>query len=471
MSRQVVITGSGPNGLVAGIQLLRAGYSVEIREACSTIGGGMRTRELTLPGFLHDVCSAIHPMALWSPILQQLPLADYGLSWIHPEIPLAHAYTADHAVCMYQSLEDTAEALGDDADSYKNLFKPLIQDESFLAHDVLSPLRWPQHPLTMARFGIHAGLPATWLVRRFRNPSTKALFAGNAAHAVQPLQHIVTSAVGILLSVIGHRHGWPLAKGGSQSIANALASYFQSLGGIIVTNSPTRSLNDLPADSIKLFDVSPRSLARIVGDGFSSRYQKRLLRYRHGPGVFKIDWALSGPIPWKSEQPHKTGTVHIGGSIEEINDWENGCWTGRLGKKPFVLLSQQSLFDTSRAPTGCHTGWAYCHVPNGSTLDMTEILENRIEEFAPGFRKRILSRHTMNTSDMEAYNANYIGGDVIGGMQNLSQIYARPVSMLSPYATERKDVFICSASTPPGGGVHGMCGYHAAQAVIRAFPI
>ncbi len=429
----------------------------------------MRTRELTLPGFHHDVCSAVHPMALWSPVFQQMPLEAHGLCWVHPEIPLAHAYTPDQTVCMHRSLETTLTELGSDADSYKRLFLPLIQNECRLVHNVLAPLRWPHHPLTMARFGASAGLPATWLARRFRNQQTRALFAGNAAHSVRPLQHTATSAVGILLSLIGHTHGWPIAAGGSQNIANALAGYFESLGGTLVTDSPVHSLQELPDDVIKLFDISPRNLARIVGDGFSNRYQKRLLRYRHGPGVFKIDWALSGPIPWRTEACHKAGTVHVGGSIEEIAEWEKGCWTGKLGKQPFILLSQQSLFDPSRAPAGHHTGWAYCHVPHGSNIDMTEAIENRIEEFAPGFRKRILLRHTMNPVAMEAYNANYIGGDVIGGVQDLSQIYARPVSLFSPYATERKDIFLCSASTPPGGGVHGMCGYHAAQAVIAAF--
>lgn len=462
-----VVVGAGPNGLSAAITLQQAGLSVLILEAKDTIGGGLRSKALTLPDFVHDVCSAIHPLAVGSPFFQKLPLAQHGLTFIDPPIPAAHPFDGGRAAALYQSVAETAAALGNDRETYQNLFERLLAHWPGLAPDVLGPLRFPKHPLELARFGLDALLPASQLVKRFKTQEARGLLAGMAAHSIQPLTNLTTAAIALVLSVAGHAHNWPIPKGGSQTIANALASYFQSIGGSIETNRPVASMQDLPKARVVLFDVTPKQLLQIAGDRLSIIYRKQLEHYRYGMGVFKIDWALDGPIPFTAQVCRQAGTVHLGGTFEEIAQAEQLTSDGKLPERPYVLLAQQSLFDTSRAPDGKHTAWAYCHVPNGSTIDRTEVIEAQVERFAPGFRDRILARHTFNAAQMEAYNPNYIGGDINGGIIDITQLFTRPVLSLSPYKTSAPGVFICSSSTPPGGGVHGMCGYHAARVALR----
>jgi phytoene dehydrogenase-like protein len=467
MTYDAIIVGSGPNGLAAGIPLARQGWRVLLLEAKATIGGGMRTAELTLPGFRHDICSAIHPLGMGSPFFQNLPLADYGLEWIQPDIPVAHPFDDGTAVALHQSLEETAEQLGQDGTIYRRLFAPLAADWDKIAREFLGPLRLPRHPLAMARFGLRALWPATTLARSlFRTEQARALFAGLAAHSIMPLEWPLTAAFGLMLGTLGHRVGWPLPRGGSQSIADALAAFFTDLGGEIVTNHEVKSLDELPSSRAVLLDVTPRQLLAIAGDRFPPGYRRQLEKYRYGPGVFKVDWALSEPIPWRAGACRRAGTVHLGAMLEEIALSERLVWQGEVAERPYTLVTQQSLFDPTRAPDGRHTGWAYCHVPNGSAIDMTAAIEAQIERFAPGFRDCILARHTMTTHDFQQYNPNYIGGDINGGVQNWRQLFTRPVPRLNPYITPLKNVFICSSATPPGGGVHGMCGYHAAQAVF-----
>jgi phytoene dehydrogenase-like protein len=462
-----VVVGSGPNGLAAAITLQQAGLSVLLLEAKATIGGGMRTEALTLPGFLHDVCSAIHPMAVASPFLQTLPLEKFGLEYLHPTICVAHPLDDGDGAALYRSLNWTAALLGSDATAYRRLYDPLVRHWPEIANDALGPLSLPHHPLSMAQFGRHAIVPALTLAKRFQTTRAKALWAGIAAHAVAPLSNIASSSVGLVLTIAGHTAGWPLPKGGSISIAHAMAAYFESLGGRIETNTSIHSLSQLPSSRAVLFDTSPRRLLEIAGHRFSPLYRRQLSRFRYGPGVFKVDWALDGPIPFTNEQCRQAGTVHLGGTLEEIAFGEQEAWNGRHVDNPFTLLAQQSLFDPSRAPQGKHTAYAYCHVPNGSTLDRTEIIEAQIEKFAPGFKDRILARHTMDTAALETYNANYIGGDVIGGAVDIRQLFTRPALRSSPYRTSAKGLYLCSASTPPGGGVHGLCGYHAARRALK----
>lgn len=463
-----VVVGSGPNGLSAAIVLQQAGLSVLVVEAKTTIGGGLRSAALTLPGFLHDVCSAIHPMALASPFFNTLPLAEYGLQYIHPPVAAAHPFDDGSAAALTASVETTIQSLDKaDAATYRELVEPFIADWPNLVPQLLGPLRMPSHPLALARFGLPALMPSTSLARRFKGRNAKGLWAGMAAHSIQPLTNMATSAIGLVLMVAGHTGGWPLPKGGSQSIAQALAAYFVSLGGKIETGYTVRSIDQLPSSHAVLFDVTPQQLLNIAGERFSALYRWQLKRYRYGAGVFKIDWALSEPIPFKAAACREAGTVHIGNTLEEITAGEQQIWNGQHPEKPFVLLAQQSLFDASRAPEGKHTAWAYCHVPNGSQKDMTEIIEKQVARFAPGFRDTILARHVMNTAQLESYNANYIGGDINGGVIDIRQLYTRPALRLSPYTTSAKGIFICSSSTPPGGGVHGMCGYHAAQRALK----
>jgi phytoene dehydrogenase-like protein len=467
-----VIVGSGPNGLSAAITLQQAGLQTLLLEAKPTIGGGMRSAELTLPGFVHDVCSAIHPLALGSPFFSQLPLANFGLEFITPPIAAAHPFdrsvgTDGSAALLTGSVNETARLLGADAQAYHDLLAPLVQDWPVLAPDLLGPLRFPKHPFKLARFGLDALPPITHLAKRFQTKEGRGLLAGMAAHSIQPLTNLATSAIALVLLTLGHQYGWPIPKGGSQSIANALARYYESLGGQIETNRPVRSLTDLPSARAVLLDVTPRQLLQIAGDKLSSLYRWQLNRYRYGPGVFKIDWALNGPIPFTNPDAQQAGTVHLGNTLEEITAAEQATYTGHHPERPFVLLAQQSRFDASRAPAGKHTAWAYCHVPNGSTIDMTEGIERQVERFAPGFRDLILARHTMNTAQIETYNPNYVGGDINGGIQDIWQLYTRPVVTLSPYQTGAKGVYLCSSATPPGGGVHGMCGYHAACTALR----
>lgn len=461
-----VVVGSGPNGLAAAIHLQKNGLSVLLIEGKDAIGGGLRSAELTLPGFLHDICSAVHPLAVASPLFETFPLEQYGLEYLHPEIAVAHPLDDGKAAILHGSVNKTAELLGADASTYKTLIQPVVDDWPSIAPDVLGPLHWPKHPLAMARFGLPALTAATHLVKRFKTPAARALLAGMAAHSIQPLSNLATSAIALVLMANGHLKGWPIPKGGSVSIANALAAYFTSLGGEIATGTYITSLSQLPSSKAVLFDVTPKQLLQIAGHKFSSIYKRQLERYRYGMGVFKVDWALSQPIPFKAEDCRKAGTVHIGGTFEEIADGEQQVWKGKHPDQPYVLLAQPSILDPKRAPEGKHVGWAYCHVPRGSVKDMTQIIEDQVGRFAPGFKDTILARHTMNTAQMEEYNPNYIGGDINGGVIDIGQLFTRPVLRWSPYKTSAKGIYICSSSTPPGGGVHGMCGYYAAKRAL-----
>jgi len=462
-----VVVGSGPNGLAAAILLQQHGLSVLLLEGKDKIGGGLRTEELTLPGYHHDVCSAIHPMAAASPFFQTLPLHDHGLQYLYPETAAAHPFDDGTAAVLKKSITETAVLLGEDSNGYINLIQPLVNNWPDIAADVVAPLHFPKHPFKMACFGLNALTSATHLSKRFKTEQAKGLFAGMAAHSIQPLSNFATSAIALVLMVNGHLKGWPVPKGGSKNIASALAWYFVSLGGKIETNTYITSLGQLPSAKVILFDVTPKQLLTIAGHQFSSIYKWQLERYRYGMGVFKIDWALDDVIPFKAETARQAGTIHIGGTLQEIAQSEQQTSQGGHPDKPFVLLAQQSLFDETRAPAGKHTGWAYCHVPNGSDKDITENIEQQVERFAPGFRERILARHTFNTSQLEGYNPNYIGGDINGGIIDLAQLFTRPALRSSPYRTSEKGLYICSSSTPPGGGVHGMCGYHAARRALK----
>lgn len=461
-----IVVGAGPNGLSAAIVLQQQGLRVLLIEGKQTIGGGMRSAELTLPGYLHDVCSAIHPLAAGSPFFQTLPLAEHGLEFLYPAYAAAHPFDGGHAAVLSKDLDLTLSTLGKDADAYKALITPLLQDWPCIVNDALGPLHIPSHPFKMARFGLKALQPLTGLVRRFKDPFARGLLAGMGAHAIQPLENTATAAIALVLSVTGHLQGWPLPKGGSQQIANALAGYFSSLGGEIVTNTYISRLGQLPPHRALLLDVTPKQLLEIAGHRFSAIYKWQLKKYRYGMGVFKIDWALSSPAPFTAAACREAGTVHIGNTLGEIAQSERATAAGQHPERPFVLFAQQSETDPSRAPEGGHTAWAYCHVPNGSTRDMTAAIENQVERFAPGFRDTILARHTFNTEALENYNPNYIGGDINGGIIDIRQLFTRPALRLSPYRTSAKGIYLCSSSTPPGGGVHGMCGYHAAKCAL-----
>lgn len=462
-----IIIGSGPNGLAAAIHLARQGWKTLVLEAADTPGGGMRTKELTLPFHLHDVCSAVHPMGMASPFMRSLSLENHGLRWIHPEIPLAHPLDGGNAAVLHASLEHTATALGRDAARYRFFFRPLAEQADALFASLLAPARVPQHPLLMTRFGAGAGLPASLFARFFSTPEARALFAGNAAHSIMPFHLPLTSAIGLVLQTAAHAGGWPIPEGGSQSIAAAMVRLLESLGGQVRCQTPVRSLQDLPPARAWLFDVSPRNLSRICGEALPASYRNKLERFRHGPGVFKVDYALNAPIPWTHAACRKAGTVHVGGTLQEITLGERDAWQGRHNDRPFVLVAQPTISDPTRAPAGRHVAWAYCHVPHGSTVDRLEIITRQIERFAPGFRDCITASATMNTQAMEAYNANYIGGDVVGGITDWRQLFTRPAGLLQPYATPHPQIYLCSASTPPGGGVHGMCGYWAAECALK----
>ena len=438
-------------------------------EAAETIGGGCRSAELTLPGFVHDVCSAFHPWPLASPFLRTLPLEQHGLELIQPPAPLAHPFDDGTAAVLERSVEATAASLGADEGAYWELFRPLTAKVDDLMGDLLGPVRPPRHPISAGRFGLRALRSAAGLARSaFSGERARALFGGMAAHAMVPLDQSPTAAYGLMLGTVGHAHGWPVARGGSQTVADSLASYLRSLGGEVETGRRVESLDGLPPARAILFDVTPRQLLTIARDRLPSRYRRRLERFRYGPGVFKVDWAIEGSIPWRAQECLRAGTVHLAGTLDEIVSCLGTVARGDLPEKPYVLLGQQSLFDRTRAPDGKNTVWAYCHVPNGAEFDMTERIERQVERFAPGFGERVLARRAKSPLDLERYNANYVGGDINGGLQDLRSFLARPVTRLDPYATPAKELFLCSSSTPPGGGVHGMCGYFAARAALRA---
>lgn len=466
-----VVVGAGPNGLTAAVTLARAGRSVLVLEADGTPGGGCRSEELTLPGFVHDVCAAIHPLAVASPVLAGLPLVDHGLAWSHPEAPAAHPLPDGRAGVLERSLDATADGLGADGRAWRRLVGPLVRRWDELSSSILAPmLRPPRHPVVLASFGRRALWPAKALAgRAFDGDEARGLFAGLAAHAILDLGAPLTSSFGLTFAASGHAAGWPAVKGGSQRLTDALVSYLRSLGGELETGRRVASLGDLPRTGTVLFDLTPRQVASIAGDRLDRRAGRRLRRFRYGPGSFKIDYALDGPVPWKAEECGRAGSVHVGGTLEEVAAAEREVAQGRHPERPFVLTSQPTRFDPTRAPAGRHTFWAYCHVPHGSTVDMTRAIEDQLERFAPGFRDRVLGRHTMSPADLERHNANNVGGDVAGGSHGGLQLVARPRLALDPYRLpiEGLDAYLCSASTPPGAGVHGMCGWWAARSALR----
>jgi phytoene dehydrogenase-like protein len=463
-----VVIGSGPNGLSAAIALAQGGASVLVLEAADDIGGGTRTAELTLPGFRHDVCSAVHTTGILSPFFRTLPLSEHGLRWIVPEASVAHPLDDQPAVMMWRSADRTAAELGADARSYRDLVAPFLDEPHGFFSDALGPLGWPEHPLTFTRFGLQAIWPASAFARwRFQQSRARALFAGCAAHSVLPLSKMFTAALGLIFSIAAHVEAWPVAAGGSQAIPSALASVLVELGGEIRTGVRVATGCELPAARVYLFDTSPDQLSSIAGGALPEGYRRRLGRYRYGPGAFKLDWALDGPIPWRDPRCLEASTVHVGGTLDEIALSEATMFRGKHAERPYLILCQQSQIDPSRAPEGKHTGYAYCHVPGGSTVDMTAAIENQVERFAPGFKDLILARHAMNTQDFHHYNPNYVGGAITGGVADMFQLFTRPVARLDPYTTPNPRIYICSAATPPGGGVHGMCGYHAAQSALE----
>lgn len=462
-----VIVGSGPNGLSAAIRLAQEGLSVKIFEAADTIGGGMRTRELIRPGFFHDICSAIHPMAASSPFFKKLPLGRFGLEWIHPELLLAHPLDQEPSAFLSRDLSHTAFHLNEDEKNYKSVVSPLVKHWDALTNDFLGPLRFPSNPFRLASFGMKGLQPATFFRRKFKTERAQALFAGLAAHSILSLNAAATTAIGLVFCGAAHTGGWPLPRGGSQSLAGALAGYLTSLGGEIETGRKISHLSDLPPARSILFDLTPLQVLEIAGDKFPRSYSGKLRQFRYGSGVFKIDYILKEPVPWKDAACQKAGTVHLGGTFDEIARSEKIMDKGGHPDSPFVLAAQQSLFDETRTPGSGHTLWAYCHVPNGSTKDMTIPIENQIERFAPGFRDVIDQKITMNTEQFHRYNANYIGGDINGGRQDIWQLFSRPLHFVQPYGTPAEGIYFCSSSTPPGGGVHGMCGFHAANLALK----
>jgi phytoene dehydrogenase-like protein len=463
-----VVVGSGPNGLTAAAFLARAGLSVRVLEANEDFGGGLRTRALTLPGFRHDLCSAVHTMGCLSPAFWLLDLEQQGLSWIYPPLSLAHPLEAGEAVVLDPSIEVTAAQLGVDERAYRELVTPFARSPKKLFADLLAPLGVPRQPFTLARFG-WLGLRSARALAfgRFRAEPARALFAGCAGHGVQPLEHALTAAFGLTFLIAGHVKAWPVASGGSSAIASALMAVCRRWGVEFVAGERVRSLAQLPPARAVLFDLAPQQLAEIAGDALPRSYARRLRRYRMGPGCFKLDWALDGPIPWRNAEVARASTVHVGGSFDELARAEAAVWRGEHPEQPFVLVTQQSHFDATRAPRGQHTGYAYCHVPAGSDVDMTLAVERQIERFAPGFRDRILSRHRLFPVDLEAHNASHLGGAVTGGVADLGQLFTRPTLRFDPYSTPNPHLFLCSQSTPPGGGVHGMCGFYAARSVLR----
>ena len=468
MAYDAIVVGAGPNGLAAAIVLAQAGRSVLVREEASTVGGGARTEELTLPGFRHDVCSGFHPLGAGSPLFRRLPLAEHGLEWVHSRVALAHPLSDGSAALVHRSLARTAAGLGPDEDAYRRLVGPLVRDWPLLEEEILGPLlHVPRHPLAAARFGLLAVRSAERLARtRFRTDRARALFAGCSAHSTLPLARAATAAFGLVLLTFAHTVGWPFPRGGAQAISDALASYLRSLGGVIETDAPVESLAELPRARAVLCDVSPPALLRLAGDRLPPRYARALGRYRFGPGSFKLDLALDEPIPWIAPEAAEAGCVHVGGTLDEITASERAPSEGGAPERPFVLVGQHSRFDPTRAPEGKHTVWAYSHVPNGWRGDASDAMEAQIERFAPGFRRRILARNAAGPPELERRNPNLVGGDVNAGLQDLRGIVARPALRPVPYTTPVPGLFLCSASTPPGGGVHGLCGLGAARAAL-----
>jgi len=463
-----IVVGSGPNGFASAITLRRAGLSVLLIEEKDVLGGGVRSAELTLPGFIHDVCSTVYPLGEDSPVFKSLHLEEFGLEYLQPEYAVAHPFDDGSAIAIQNSINNTAVQLGKDAGNYKKIFSPLVKDWPSIRSAFVGPLHLSDYSITKAKFASYAITSGSYFAKHhFDTNEAQALFAGMAAHSMLPLNKLTSSSVGIVLNTVAHINSWPLPKGGAQEITNALTAYFKKSGGEIQTGNRVTSLQQLPPSKIVLLDVTPKQLLSIAGDQFSNLYKWQLRKYKYGSGIFKIDWALSQPVPFSNGKCRKAPTIHIGGSLEEIYDSEEIVSQNKIANKPFVLFVQPGVVDTSRAPEGKQTSWAYCHVPNGSTVDMTEAIEKQVERFAPGFRDCILARHTMNTQNLEAYNSNYIGGDINGGAATITQLFTRPVLRLSPYRTSAKGIYVCSSSTPPGGGVHGICGYYAARRALK----
>jgi len=466
-SYDAVVVGSGPNGLAAAIALATTGLSTLVVERAAEPGGGARTTELTLPGFLHDVCSSVHPFALASPFFVRLPLASLGFEAVQPPAALAHVLDRDRVVTLERSVDETARQFGDDAEAYRSLFTPLVERFADLAAMTLGPFRLPSHPGLLAHFALDALKPLKALAGNdFRDPGASALLAGIAGHAMRPLDEPMTSAFALLLGAAGHAVGWPVVRGGSRELTRALVTHFTTLGGELVCGHEVRTLRDLPQARAFLFDVTPRQLLEIAGPELPVAYRRRLRGFEYGSGVYKIDWALSAPIPWLHDACRRAATVHLSGTLDSISRGETSILEGRIPEHPLTLVVQPTLFDPTRAPAGRHTAWAYCHVPHGSTLDLSALIEREIERFAPGFRDVILARATMNSAELELYNPNYVGGDINGGSARWTQVLTRPIVSTDPYVTGHPRIYLCSSSTPPGGGVHGMCGYFAAKSAL-----
>jgi phytoene dehydrogenase-like protein len=468
MMRRASVIGAGPNGLAAAIVLARGGLEVAVYEAEAQPGGGARTMELTLPGFRHDFGSAVHPMGAGSPFFATVPLAEHGLKWIHGTAPMAHPLDDGTAVTLEPSLKDQETELGADGAAWRELVGPLAEHWGDFAIDAMGPVaRIPRRPLLMAQFGRKAIQPATGLARRtFRGERARALLAGLAAHSFLSLDEPLSSAVGLVLAAAALVVGWPVPRGGSQAITDALIGYLATLGGKVHTGRRVTSLDEAECEGgPTLCDITPRQLLAIGGERLQKTYRQALERFRYGAGAFKIDYALSAPIPWKARECSRSITVHVGGTLEEIARSEYAVTHGQIADRPFMIVAQPTLFDGTRAPEGKHVAWVYCHVPNGSTVDMTERIEAQIERFAPGFRDCVLARNVLTPAKLERMDANLVGGDVVGGALSIRQLVMRPA--LGNYYTGTKNLYLCSASTPPGGGVHGMCGYHAARMALR----
>ena len=463
-----VVVGAGPNGLAAAIRIAEHGLSTLVLEQNVDIGGACRTAELTLPGFWHDLGSAVHPLAFGSPFFSSLPLERYGLHWLHPPIPMAHPISGTKIAFLHRSIHDTATALGEDAETYIRLLEPIVADWQSLLEEILQPIiHLPKHPIKLAQFGRLGLLSIEQFVRgRFSGENSRALLAGLAAHSFLPFKALGSTAFALLLGMLGHAVGWPIPRGGARAITQALAQHLLALGGKIETDVSIKSYRQLPTSRAVLYDITPRQLAKIEDGRILIGYRKKLERFNYGSAVFKIDYALDEPVPWVHEGCRRAGTVHLGGTFDEIAQAEYQVASGNQPDRPFLLVSQPTLWDSTRAPAGLHVLWVYGHVPFGSSRDLTESIEKQIDRFAPGFSKHVLARRVSSPADLERQNANLIGGTINGGANHLWQLVARPTLSSAPYRTPIKGVYLCSSSTPPGGGVHGMCGFHAANVAL-----